>query len=220
MTRVLKVLVPVLAVVAVALTGGFYVFATSVGSYVRHDVKRADGIVVLTGGEDRVATGIQLISAGQGRRLLISGVHPKTMAPGDIQRRLGGNSAIFNCCVDLGREAHDTIGNAEETRDWAAAHAYRSLIVVTSSYHMPRSMAELSRTMPDVELIPYPVPSRTLRMGTWWQHRPTARLLVGEYLKFLSSAARLGASRLWSGLMPRSTVAAHPSTSPWPAVRS
>jgi hypothetical protein len=61
--------------------------------------------------------------------------------------------------------------------------------------------------MPSVELVPYPVPSRTLRLKTWWQHQPTARLLVGEYLKFLTSAARLGVSRLIGSLDRRATVA-------------
>lgn len=199
-----------MAVLALALTAGFYVFAMTVGHVVRQDTPRADGIVVLTGGEDRVATGIQLITAGHGRRLLISGAHPKTGTPADIRRRLGGNLAVFNCCVDLGHDAVDTVGNAAEARDWAEARGYRSLIVVTSSYHMPRSLAEFARSMPDVQLIPYPVPSRTLRITHWWQHQPTARLLVGEYLKFLTSAARLGVSRIIGGVERRPAVAERP----------
>lgn len=216
MAKAVRILVPVLAILGLCLTAGFYVFAMSVGNLVRHDVSPADGIVVLTGGEDRVATGIQLMGQGRGRRLLISGVHPKTGSPDDIRRRLGGNLKIFNCCVDLGHEAHDTVGNAEEAREWAEMLGYRSLIVVTSSYHMPRSLAEFSRTMPNVELIPYPVPPRSLKISIWWQHQPTARLLVGEYLKFLTSAARLGVSRLMGGIDGRPAFAerSRPQRSP------
>ncbi len=43
---------------------------------------------------------------------------------------------MLACCVDLGHTARDTIGNATETRDWAADHHYVSLIVVTSAYHI------------------------------------------------------------------------------------
>ena len=200
MAKLLRFLVPGAALLSMALVAGFYIFANSVGSYVPVDAPRADAIVVLTGGEDRVASGIQLMSAGRGRRLLISGVHPKLHTPADIRRRFGGNESIFKCCVDLGHEALDTVGNAEETRDWAEMRGYGSLIVVTSSYHMPRSLAELSRAMPRMTLIPYPVPSRSLRLHAWWQHQPTARLLVGEYFKFLTSAARLGVSRLIGSL--------------------
>ena len=200
MPKVLKVLVPGLLLLAVALVAGFHVFTTSVGSYAGCPLAKADGIVVLTGGEDRVATGIQLVTSGYGRRVLISGANPKTHAPADIQRRLGGNRAVFDCCVDLGHEALDTAGNAEEARHWAEARRYRSLIVVTSNYHMPRSLLEFSRAMPAVDVIPCPVPPRSPQIATWWQHRPTARLLVGEYLKFLTSAARLGVSRVFAGL--------------------
>ncbi len=210
MAKVLRTLIPTVAVLALALTAGFYVFAMSVGHVARHDLPRADGIVVLTGGEDRVATGIQLISDGYGRRLLISGAHPKTGTPADIRRRLGGSLSVFNCCVDLGHDAADTVGNAIEARDWAEMLGYRSLIVVTSSYHMPRSLAEFSRSMPHMQLIPYPVPSRSLRITSWWQHQPTARLLVGEYLKFLTSAARLGVSRIIGGVERRPVMAERP----------
>ncbi len=213
MAKVVRTLVTTAALIGLGLVAGFYIFAMSVGSLIRHAPPKADGIVVLTGGEDRVATGIELISKGYGRRLLISGVHPKIGSPDDIRRRLGGNLSVFNCCVDLGHEAHDTIGNAAEARDWADALGYRSLIVVTSSYHMPRSLAEFSRSMPNYELIPYPVPPRSLKISSWWQHQPTARLLVGEYFKFLTSAARLGVSRIIGGLDRRPAVA----NRPWPA---
>lgn len=207
MAKVFRVLLPGLAATALALTAGFTMFANSVGRTPLGPVPKADAIVVLTGGEDRVATGIQLVTAGHGRRLLISGVHPKSGSPKDLKRQHGGNDAIFKCCIDIGLEALDTIGNADEARDWAIARGFRSLIVVTSSYHMPRSLAEFSRAMPDVTLLPHPVPSRSLRLQSWWQHQPTARLLVGEYLKFLTSAARLGVSRMIGSLDIQRSIA-------------
>lgn len=200
MTKARRVLIATAGSAAALLVAGFLAFSATVARLTPDPAARADGIVVLTGGEDRVATGIQLVTSGYGRRVLISGANPKTHAPADIQRRLGGNRAVFDCCVDLGHEALDTAGNAEEARHWAEARRYKSLIVVTSNYHMPRSLLEFSRAMPAVDVIPCPVPPRSLQIATWWQHRPTARLLVGEYLKFLTSAARLGVSRVFAGL--------------------
>lgn len=207
MTKVLKLLLPGLAVTVCALATGFHVFTTSIGSYSACLPSRADGIVVLTGGEDRVATGINLMTGGHAKRLLISGVNPRTHSPAELQRRVGGNRAVFDCCVDLGHGALDTIGNAEEARRWAEANGFRSLIVVTSSYHMPRSMMEFRHALPEHDLQPCPVSPRSLKLDTWWQHHPTARLLVGEYLKFLTSAARLGVSRTFAGAKDRATPA-------------
>ncbi len=193
MTRSLRLLIPITALVGSLALAGLYIFAGTVRSLIPAGVARADAIVVLTGGDDRVATGIELVTAGQGRRLLISGVHPST-GTRDLLRRVGGNAA-FRCCVDLGHDALDTSGNAEEARDWAQTWGFRSLIVVTSSYHMPRSLAEFARVMPDTKLIPYPVRSRIYQLDSWWQHQPTARLMVTEYLKFLAASARLAVSR-------------------------
>ena len=79
------------------------------------------------------------------------------------------------CCVDLDYSAQNTLGNAVETRRWAMDRGLHSLIVVTSSYHMPRAMAELANQLPDVALIPYPVVSDKLRIEPWWSNIATPR---------------------------------------------
>ena len=135
-----------------------------------------------------------MLRQGVGRRLLISGVNPRT-SKGAIREQTGEDRRLFECCVDIGREAHDTIGNAEETRDWAAQRRYLRLIVVTSSYHMPRTLAEFSRAMPRVRFIAHPVFSRNVRDHAWWQSPGTLRFLLGEYVKFIAAAARLGWTR-------------------------
>jgi uncharacterized SAM-binding protein YcdF (DUF218 family) len=97
---------------------------------------------------------------------------------------------LFRCCIDVGHVARDTIGNADETGQWARERRFKSLIVVTASYHMPRSLAELRRKLPDVELIPYPVQPRNVHVNAWWAHPGTMQLLVMEYLKFMPAFAR------------------------------
>jgi uncharacterized SAM-binding protein YcdF (DUF218 family) len=180
-----------------AFLGGFVMFASSVARYAPGSGVQADGIVVLTGGMHRLSEAAKLLSEDRGRRLLISGAN-RAATPQDLYRTSGLTKDRFKCCVDIGYAAHDTIGNAEETKAWAAANGFSRLIIVTSSYHMPRSLVELGRTMPATALIPYPVVSRNFRTERWWLHGATARLLFSEYLKFLPSAARFCVARLLS----------------------
>lgn len=149
-----------------------------------------DGIVALTGGAERLSDALRLLASGRGKRLLISGVHPET-SERELARAQPDYAAFARCCVDLGRRALNTAGNAVETRRWANSHGFRSLIVVTSGYHMPRTMMELAREMPDVELIPYAVVTDRLKGEPWWRDYDTARLLVGEYVKYVAALVRV-----------------------------
>ena len=151
---------------------------------------KADGIVVLTGAAARIPDAIELLAAGRGQRLLISGVHRDTRAR-EIARLTPLYSKYFACCIDLDRSALNTFGNALEARRWAREHNFNSLIVVTSNWHMPRAMAEISHQLPDITLIPYPVISEKVKSEPWWQNGETARLLFGEYLKYLFALTRM-----------------------------
>lgn len=157
------------------------------------DMSKADGIVVLTGGDERITTGLDLMADGRGRRLLISGVNRANKSPQELSRRIG--EALPACCIDLGYQAMNTIGNADEASTWAKRWGFRSIMVVTSDFHMARSLVEFSRAMPGVRLIAHPVPSRFGR-HPWWSSRVLAQTLAGEYVKFLASSARLGAVRM------------------------
>jgi uncharacterized SAM-binding protein YcdF (DUF218 family) len=152
----------------------------------------ADGIVVLTGGEKRIDEALTLLDSGKAGRLLITGVNRKTSR--DDVRRLVASTArksrAFDCCVDIGYDALDTIGNADEARTWVTERHFNSLIVVTASNHMPRSMAELRLKLPSTQLIPHPVVPTKLRAAPWWLHPEVAKELAFEYLKFLPTAAR------------------------------
>ncbi len=150
--------------------------------------EKADGIVVLTGGASRIEDAIDLLASDRGQRLLISGVNPMT-SEREIARLRPEHEKIIACCVDLDRTAVNTITNATETRRWAMDRGFKSLIVVTSSYHMPRAMAELSHQLPDTVLIEFPVISEQLKAG--WTHGPTLRLLFTEYLKYVAALARI-----------------------------
>lgn len=149
------------------------------------DLQGADGIVVLTGGETRLDRAEALLESGVGKRLLISGVDEATTK--DTLKRLVHGGPRFDCCADLGYAAEDTRGNAQEAADWARAHHFHRLILVTARYHMPRSLQEFSSAMPRIALLPYPVEQERLNLAGWWQHPRTILLLHREYVKYLAS---------------------------------
>lgn len=183
-----------LSLVVASFAGGFIAFAISATTAQEPQAQKADAIVVVTGGEDRISAALGLLRQGSGRRLLISGVNPRTSAAA-IRDQTGERRQLFECCVDIGREASDTIGNAEEARDWAGAHGYRSLIVVTSAYHMPRTLAEFARAMPQIDFVAHPVSSRHTRDRPWWRHPGSLRLLASEYVKYIAAITRLAWAR-------------------------
>ncbi|PWB66077.1 MAG: YdcF family protein [Bradyrhizobiaceae bacterium] len=172
------------------LGAGFFWFASVVPAEEVTLDRDADGIVVLTGGASRVADAVELLARGRGKRLLISGVHHTTTSR-EIARLMPRFEPLVACCVDLDHSAVNTVGNAIETRRWAKTLGFRSLIVVTSSYHMPRTMVELRRQMPDVVLLSFPVVTERMRAQPWWSSAPTARLLITEYLKYMLAQIRM-----------------------------
>jgi uncharacterized SAM-binding protein YcdF (DUF218 family) len=172
------------------LAAGFVWFAFRVPAEEVSLTRNADGIVVLTGGSSRIADAIELLASGRGQRLLISGVHRATNRA-EILRLLPEHEDTVRCCVDLDRSAVNTLGNAVGTREWVKDRGFHSLIVVTSNYHMPRAMAELSHQLPGVALIPFPVVSEKVRAEPWWSHSGTAKLLVSEYVKYNVAVLRM-----------------------------
>jgi uncharacterized SAM-binding protein YcdF (DUF218 family) len=121
---------------------------------------------------------------------LISGVHPTSPAS-DISRSVTDNQLLMSCCVDLDRSAVNTRSNAAETRRWARERGFKSLIVVTSNYHMPRAIVELTHAMPDVTLIPFAVVGDKWRDEPWWTSGATMRLLLSEYVKYVAAEVRV-----------------------------
>jgi uncharacterized SAM-binding protein YcdF (DUF218 family) len=155
------------------------------------DVTPADGVVALTGSVDRLTAAMKLLEDGKAKRLLISGVN-RAASPADIRGVTNATLRYYDCCVDLGFQATDTVGNARETAAWARAKGFRSLIVVTSDFHMPRAMLELHEALPDVALTPYPVKTSELDAGRWWRTAEGARRMTLEYCKYIVILAREG----------------------------
>ena len=163
----------------------------------------SDGVVVLTGASNiRLEAATKLLEAGKGKRLLISGVNREATRD-DVLNVTKAVKPIYDCCVDLGFAAANTIGNAKETSEWAKAKGYDSLIIVTADYHMPRSMLELRAAMPKTTLYAYPVVTEGLDVHHWWKANITARRMIVEYCKYLAILGR----ETFLGLGPKDKAA-------------
>ncbi len=174
-------------------TVGFIMFATVGTRPPAVADPRADGIVVLTGESRRITEGARLLKEGRAERMLISGVFRHTGKRALIKIS-GLPEQKFDCCVDVGYTAHDTAGNANEARSWATQRHYASLIVVTASYHMPRTLLELQAVLPDIKFVPYPVFPEHVKLNHWWADPRTTAVLMGEYGKYLASLVRVNAA--------------------------
>ena len=170
---------------------GLFAFADRVRGYTpAEEPQRADAIVALTGpSAERVNAAIRLLEQDKGERVLISGVNREVRRQ-ELRALTPGSNRLFNCCVDLGFEAEDTVGNAQEIAAWAEAKHYDSLIVVTSDYHMPRALTEIRAAAPGVELTPYAVETPSLDNSRWWRAAVTARRMTLEYMKYLAALGR------------------------------
>src|SRR5215213_5116820 len=184
------VIVGAMAILFVGAAVGFVGFLSQLRGVEIKPARNADGIVVLTGGSSRVSDAMELLAGGYGKRLLISGVHP-TSGASDISRSLSDKQSLLTCCVDLDRSAVNTRSNAAETRRWAHERGFKSLIVVTSNYHMPRAIVELAHAMPEIELIPFSVVGDRWRDEPWWTSGVTFRLLLSEYAKYVAAEVRV-----------------------------
>jgi len=173
-----------LLALAVAFIVGFWRFAENV-RMPPEPPPPSEAIVALTGGSmERLATGVRLLEQRKGERLLISGVN-RIVTDGELYHALNVDPELGECCIDIGRSADDTLGNAAETAAWAREHGYTRLILVTDDYHMPRSYAELSVAMPEAEIYPYPVRTRFTDPKLWRSDLGAAARLGAEYVKYL-----------------------------------
>ena len=180
------------AALAVAFTfvAGFAAFVSAIQKAdVPLTAAGADAVVVLTGGAGRVVEGIDLLAAGRAKKLFVSGVDRGVDVAALLAAARRGPAGI-ECCIALGHGADDTAGNAAETARWMAAEGFASLLLVTTDWHMPRSLIEFRRAMPKATIVPRPVPSPTVHVADWWRWPGSTQLLAGEYIKVLAALAR------------------------------
>ena len=144
--------------------------------------EKTDVVVVPTGGEGRIARGLEVLRRGWAKRMLVSGVD-REVKPGEFAAHYKVEPRLMACCVTLGFESVDTRSNAREIAGWLTKTGARSARLVTTDWHIRRTAFELGRVAPRrIAVVEDAVPSR-----------PSFWILVLEYHKLL--AARVAS--LW-----------------------
>ena len=129
----------------------------------------SDGVVALTGASDaRITAAMALLENGKARRMLVSGVNPTT-SRAEVRGVAKADRHIYDCCVDLGYQATDTVGNARETAHWVDAEGYHS---------------------------PYAIRTTELDAHHWWRTSAGLKRMTLEYCKYLIILTRTEATRL------------------------
>ena len=165
-----------------AWIGGFVYFAWRINHYRPDTSSHTEAIIALTGGRYRIAEAVKLYNKGLADKLFISGVSRKSSLNAIKKSQ---NIHINNeAGVIIGQRAKNTIGNAKETIDWLKQNQISSIRLVTSNYHVERSMAEFLARAPHLKIIPHPVYSDKVQKK-WWTSWHTFSLIFAEYNKFL-----------------------------------
>ena len=193
--RALRWLAAGAAAVALLWGGGLIWFVYSSLSLAADETPATDAIVVLTGGRLRLETGLDLLAAGKAQKLFISGVNPR-VDRSELLRVAAHQPAPDAGRIVLGHSADNTFGNARETAGWMQLEGYRSLRLVTSWYHMRRSLLEFERAMPDTRIVVDPVPAIRTEPETWRDWLDIALLTVNEYDKYLATLIRPGVTAI------------------------
>lgn len=189
------------AILLVVWTWGLILYAEGIPSDIADPSTHTDVIVVLTGGSQRMRTGLDLLAEGKADKLFISGVHEGVEIP-RLMEVAGASETSLRDRVETGYGARNTAGNAVETEEWMRNNGFESLRLVTASYHMPRSLLQFRHVLPDATIIPHPVFPDHVKQDKWWRWPGTARLIVGEYNKFLLTWAEHRAAALFARTTP------------------
>ncbi len=187
MTFAYRFVTGAILVLTLLWSAGLVGYAAAVPRGITDPSSRTDAIIVPTGGTGRLAAGLDLLMAGRAKRLFVSGVASGVSLSSLVAGKAGDMVA---CCVDIGHGAEDTFENASESAAWMAKRGYRSLRLVTGSYHMPRAIMEFRHAMPDVKLVANPLFSQHVKVDDWWRYRGTAGLIASEYAKYLLALVR------------------------------
>ena len=186
--RLFSFLAGIVVALGAAWLAGLMWFASTIPTRVDDITSRTDAIVVLTGGSERIETGLSLLANGFADRMFVSGVGGQVRT-GDLMNRVRSLPAELGEKIAVGKAANDTPGNAVETAEWAHASGVHSIRLVTAAYHMRRSLLEFQAAMNDVTVIPNAVFPPNVKTD-WWRWPGTARLIASEYTKFMLTWAR------------------------------
>lgn len=182
MKKFIKFCVSGVVIAAMLWFVGFVAFNNTIYNPKRLVMKKTDAIVVLTGGKNRINVAKNLFNDGMAEKMFISGVSKKASIDDVIAQ--GGADALYKENIEIGQEAKNTVENAIEVDEWIKKNDIKSIRLVTSNYHMPRSIEELKAKNKDVEIVVHPVFSDNVSKK-WWKQAGSFMFIANEYNKFL-----------------------------------
>ncbi len=156
--------------------------------------RKAEALVVLTGGTGRVEHGFAMLAEGAAPLLFISGVGERVSeaqmlaehASLPIRKRITEIAPE----IVLDHVARSTVSNADQSVAFLAKRNIHRIRLITANYHMKRSLHEFRAANPDLEIIPDPVYPEGFERDTWWMHENTRRLVFSEFYKYFAVLLR------------------------------
>ena len=171
-----------LSAIILLLTGSFIYFVYGVYGSDRLPSTQADAIVALSGDPERIRAAVNLLAEGYGRRLLIAGIDNSA----EIADLYPVHRALFDCCIDIDHRSGRTTGDAATIRRCALEVRPRSMLVVTSTFHILRTLLEVGRALPELHIVPFGVSTGLVDISEPWRRPEAANLLWREYIKFVA----------------------------------
>jgi uncharacterized SAM-binding protein YcdF (DUF218 family) len=161
----------------------FISFVQDLKTY-KFDKKRVDAVVVLSGGLGRVEEGLKLLKAGKGEYLIISGVD-KDSDISSIFFLHDPVDFIDNKRIILEKSSSSTFENARDVKMIVDSRGFKSIILITSAYHIKRAGFTFSRVFTDdVEIFYHTVSTKNFNEEAWWRDSNSTLLLLTEFVKF------------------------------------
>ena len=178
--NIIKAFLTLCIIGSVIITALFIDFTYKTFSY-RQTTVKADAIVVLAGGKGRVDEGVRLYRERKAVHLFLIGVDP-AVRKSDLYRQHSGDPTSDGVVIE--KLSRNTLENAIFGRDVIMRREVRSILLITSRYHMKRATILFRNALPrDLAIYPYPVDTKNLKED-WWSHAGSFRLLFTEFYKY------------------------------------
>ncbi len=155
-------------------------FSGQVRSSAHPPTARTEIIVVFSGDPARFSAALGLLKNGSGRRILVVGQDNGA----EIEAARAADPALIECCVDHDSRSQNTAQDAHNARNWILKNRFKSAILVTSTYHMPRAKLEFQRASPQTYLQSFGITSESVNVRRFWDEPRVARPFLLEFLKY------------------------------------
>ena len=159
-------------------------------------------VVILTGGTNRIKEGFEVIykldkKSISNLKVLVSGTG-KGFSKLSLQEKLNPNFdfRLIKCCVELDGVSQDTYSNAVETSKWVSKNNIEEILLITSNYHIPRSILEFQNKMPNLKILYYPITPKQHQINKWLKSFETFSLIFIEYCKYIIANVRIKTLRI------------------------